>query len=279
MSERLVQIGESGALHGVLCTPSANRAGGASLLLFNAGVVHRIGAHRLNVKIARAMQKEGAPSLRFDLSGLGESPAKSGGVGHQEQATIDISAAVDLLSSEAEAQAVVSLGMCSGADNGYRAALNDERIKGLILLDPYAYPNRMAAAEDMLARAASPERWMRKAASLMSAKSDNGGADAVEDLDQARPLPPRTSFGADLKRLTDGGVRILIVYTGFVRSMISRPSHFFSIFPEYDFGSRIDVVTMPEIDHTYTELSAQSALIGHVGDWLKRHFPLAGGAE
>jgi pimeloyl-ACP methyl ester carboxylesterase len=274
MIERIVQFGDGGALSGVFHAPPVQHVAGPALLLFNAGVVHRIGAHRLNVKIARALGVKEIPSLRFDLSGLGESAPQNAGRGYEAQAAADVSAATDILAAEWPSRQIIALGMCSGADNSYRAALKDERVEGLILLDPFAYPNNAAAAADILARASDPERWARKAASLLAPKAASEQTADQDDLDQSRPVPPRETFGADLQRLTERGVRILILYTGFVRALVSKPAHFFSTFSEFDFKGRLEVVATPDADHTYTELAAQAALIDRIDNWLARQFPV-----
>lgn len=271
MSEEIVQFGADDRLHGVLRRGAAPR--GAGFLFFNAGVVHRVGAHRLNVKLARALS---GPSLRFDLSGLGESPHAGAGAGYEVQASADICAAAEQLKSQTGCGDVIALGMCSGADNSYRAALADPRISGLVLLDPYAYENRNAGVADLVSRATNPDRWARKLKAVFS-KNDAADADPVAvEGEQARPVPPRDEFGADLQALTARGVRILIVYTGFVRRFVSRPAHFFETFDAFSFDGNVEIVTMPHTDHTYTELSAQGQLISYVKSWAGRHFPTAG---
>ncbi len=273
MKERIIQFGPDGLLSGVLRESAA--AGANGLMLFNAGVVHRIGAHRLNVKLARALHE---PSLRFDLSGQGESPAAAAGLGFEDQAIADIAAAIDALENEANVDGVVAIGMCSGADHALRAAVVDPRISGVVLLDPYAYPNDDAAGADLLARAADPDRWSRKIKSLMLRRDDvgdtasgngrrTGGGD---EIDQGRPLAPKEEFAADLTALVQRGVRILIVYTGLVRRHVSKPAHFFKTFAAYDFEGRIDVEAMPHTDHTFSTIASQETLIGRVDEWLRR---------
>ncbi len=281
MMERIVQFGAGGLLSGVLRNDAA-LACARGLLFFNAGVVHRIGPHRLNVKLARALT---AASLRFDLSGQGESPVAEAGLGFERQAIADLGAAIDVVKNETGADDIVAVGMCSGADHALRAAVEDPRISGLVLLDPYAYPNDGAAAADLFARAADPDRWARKIRSLM-ARDDNANVANNEDqaddhVEQGRPVAPKEAFAADLTTLVDRGVRIFIVYTGLVRRHVSKPAHFFETFADYDFDGRIDVEAMPHTDHTFSTLAAQKALIAHIDAWLGRYFPAArdGGAS
>ena len=266
MSERLIQFGSEGALSGVIRLPT-DIGHAPGVLLFNAGVIHRVGPHRLNVKIAKALS---APSLRFDLSGQGESAPAGVGLGYEQQAVDDISAAIDVMQTECNAPNITIVGICSGADHAMRAALSDERIGALVLVDPFAYPNAAAARADFLARAADADRWLRKLGSIGAHNDETEGADEMSPapLDQGRPVAPKEKFAADLTALTDRGVRILIVYSGLVRRYISKPAHFFQTFAGCGFEGRVDVATMPFADHTFTALAAQDALIDRIRCWF-----------
>lgn len=273
MTERIVQFGEGNRLSGVLRSePSSVNA--PALLFFNAGVVHRIGPHRLNIKLARAFR---ANSMRFDLAGQGESGAGDAGLGFERQAVADIGAAIETLSGEVGARETIAIGMCSGADHSLRAAVADDRIRGLVLLDPFAYPNDAAASADRLARATDPDRWSRKIRALMTRDRQQPAVDETQtadedDVDQGRPVPPKADFAADLTTLVRRDVRILIVYTGLVRRHVSQPAHFFKTFAEHDFDNTIEVEAMPHTDHTFTSLEAQGALIARIDEWLRRNF-------
>ena len=267
MSERLVQFGQNGALNGVLrSSPCGDDATG--VLLFNAGVIHRIGPHRLNVKIARSID---APSLRFDLSGQGESAPAGAGLGYEQQASADIADAIDIMQSECAVRDITIIGICSGADHAMRAAVLDDRIGALVLIDPFAYPNTAAASADFLARAADPDRWLRKLGSLSVRREEDGVGGAAlspDSFDQGRPVAPKEKFAADLATLSERGVRILIVYSGLVRRYVSKPAHFFQTFAGHGFEGRIEVVTMPSADHTFTPLTEQNALIDRIRCWF-----------
>lgn len=273
MTERIVQFGEGNRLSGVLrSAPSSRKA--PALLFFNAGVIHRIGPHRLNVKLARALR---ANSMRFDLAGQGESGPAESGLGFERQAVADIGAALEMLTGEFDPAATIAIGMCSGADHSLRAAVADDRIRGLVLLDPFAYPCDAAASADRLARATDPDRWSRKIRALMTRdtqKPAGGDVQTVseDDVDQGRPVPPKVKFAEDLMTLVRRDVRVLIVYTGLVRRHVSQPAHFFMAFADYDFDNKIEVEAMPHADHTFTSLDAQGALITRVDNWLHRNF-------
>ena len=281
MTERVVSFGPHERLSGVLHTPQSVVDGLPDLLLFNAGVVHRIGPHRLNVKLARFLGARGARSLRFDLGGLGDSAPAPGGGGHEAEALADIHAAVDVLYTDENVRTrasggVCMIGLCSGADNAYRAALRDSRITGLVLLDPYAYAGARARLERTARKAVDPDRWRRLVkrpggvGETPQPTQLEGGGDGFSGggADNDRPTPPRDIFGRDLQTLTRRGVRILILYTNYVEEQLTRPGHFFDVFRDFDFAGRLDVRVRRDVNHTYTSLKAQEALFADIAEWL-----------
>lgn len=265
--ERLISFGDENGLSGVVASPATAKKAAPGILLFNAGIVHRIGAHRFNVKLARRLAARGLPSIRFDLSGLGDSAAARPGLALQARTTADIRAGVDALAAASKTDRFILIGMCSGADNGYRAALADERIVGLVLLDPYSYANRRAQIERAASKALDVDRWKRAIGRVVGAAEAPKDA-ALEPADNSRPYPPREEFGRDLAALAARGVDILICYTALVAEHLTRPEHFFETFSDFDFRGRIDVGVDPKVDHTYTELAAQDELFARIEAWL-----------
>ena len=267
--ERLVSFGKDGKLFGVVSLPAGEERR-QPVVIPNAGIVHRVGPHRMHVRIARRLAQQGHTVLRFDLHGLGDSGVASSALGHEEQAVEDIRAALDQL--EAESAALV--GLCSGADNGMNAALEDERLGQLVLLDPHAYGSRRAKLDVLMNKAADPDRWLR-AAGRIFASQDIKEIEAVEgpedDPDNDRIAPPREVFGDYLSTLTGRGTDILMRYSDFVTDTLQTPQHFFGAFPEFDFRDRIDVDVDLDTDHTYSSMAAQARLQDRIADWLARH--------
>ena len=134
MKEQSFAFGDEGGLVGTVCLPSIEQASRAhiGLVLFNAGVVHRIGPHRLNVRLARRLAARGIPSIRFDLSGQGDSARSHVTRSFEEQAVEDLRAAMGLLCSVAKVPQFALFGFCSGGVNSYAAAKVDERVAGWI---------------------------------------------------------------------------------------------------------------------------------------------------
>src|SRR5690606_29639240 len=99
-----------------------------------------IGPHRINVKLARRAAVLGVPSLRFDLSGRGDSGPGSRHLGYKEQTIQDIRDAVATLAREEGTTHVMVFGICSGADDGFASALVEDSIASVVMFDPYVFP-------------------------------------------------------------------------------------------------------------------------------------------
>ncbi|MCH8149098.1 MAG: alpha/beta hydrolase, partial [Planctomycetes bacterium] len=85
---------------------------------------------------ARALAGRGLPSLRFDLSGLGDSAAARGDTPFKDVAIADTRAALDAVEAGPNWRDIVLFGLCSGADIALRVALEDPRVTGLVLVNP-----------------------------------------------------------------------------------------------------------------------------------------------
>jgi pimeloyl-ACP methyl ester carboxylesterase len=132
--------GPSGRLFGVLTEPLGARRELTALLL-NAGPQRRTGPNRMWVEIARRWAANGVPTLRLDVDGIGDSDGDAtvlGRVtafyrpGYVEQAL----AALEMLAERGLPQRFVTLGLCAGAYWSVRAALADERVASVIMLNP-----------------------------------------------------------------------------------------------------------------------------------------------
>jgi len=134
--ESPVRLGPAGTLFGILCTPAHPRDNAPPVLIANTGANPRSGNSRSAVNIARWLAANGIASLRMDGSGTGDSSLETGerGQPYSVQGDHDLTAGVDELSRRFGTSVLV-LGMCSGAFHALRAAYDDHRISGLMLLN------------------------------------------------------------------------------------------------------------------------------------------------
>jgi alpha-beta hydrolase superfamily lysophospholipase len=143
LRETSILFGEGQRLFGVIAEPDAPVAPDRpAILLLNVGADSHAGPHRMNVELARALASMGYVTLRFDVGGLGESPAAPG---EPENRLYDLASVNDVktaMTAVGEARGVqrfVLVGLCSGAFLAYHTATTDPRVAGQILLNMFAF--------------------------------------------------------------------------------------------------------------------------------------------
>jgi pimeloyl-ACP methyl ester carboxylesterase len=139
MREVAVQFGEKGRLSGILTLPEKATSTVVCILL-SAGLVSKSGPYRLYTQVARRLARDGITTLRFDLGGVGDSTQASAGALH-ERTALEVRAALDHVfdAHGAKPPTVALAGLCSGAEDSFRHAEIDPRVRGVLLVDPFAY--------------------------------------------------------------------------------------------------------------------------------------------
>ncbi len=247
------------------------------LLLTNAGVIPRIGPHRLNVRLARRFAELGIASLRFDMSGLGDSRRSSSRRSTGEQFVADTISSMDLAKAEVGAEQFLMVGFCSGGDVAHLTALADPRLRAIVLWDSYVYPTRKAKLLGMLHRLrrnslASLATKVAMRLGRLGRRGDEGGPGApvaeVSSIFGRAQMPPRDEFGQRIRTLVDRGVEVLFLYSGGEPVYYNYERQFNDTFGEYGFASRVGYEYLPRSDHTFIQPHAQATLIERVEHWL-----------
>ena len=162
-------LGEHETILGIATEPAVLDPEKPICLVLNAGIIHRIGAHRNAVNIARALAEAGFLVVRLDLSGIGDSPRRRDALDFGASAVADVREVMDHLSSLYATPRFVAIGLCSGADNAFQTAIVDDRLVGAVFLDGYAYPTNAFRLRDLARRA----RAQRDAATLVRKVAGN----------------------------------------------------------------------------------------------------------
>lgn len=269
--ERVVPLRPERPLAAIATDPPAPRAV-PDVLLVNAGVIHRIGPHRLHVRLARRLAEAGHRTLRMDLSGIGDSGAIPDRIDFRTSAVADIRAALDTVTATAHPTAgAIVFGLCSGADNALAAAAADPRIVGLVLVDPPAYATPQARRRALRARLGDPRFWATLPTRVLRRLRPARAAASDGDSEGSRQPPPQADYGRQLRTLADRGVRVLAIYTAAQGVRFNHADQLFEAFP--DLRGRIDVRLFDAANHTFTPLAQQSALIDAVAAWCRSRFP------
>ena len=272
MTERAVLFAETSSLVGVIAESQADgSARGPVVVFLNAGMVHRVGPNRLYVRLARELSRLGFASLRFDLSGIGDSPPRADGSSLHDAALKDAREALDFAAAEGLGSSFVLVGLCSGADLAFRVALADERVVGGILIDGFPYHtlrSRLHRRAQHLASQLRAGAWRRLLASDGPLRRRmRSGARAVlpEGAHRQRDVPPRHEAEAGLRALTERGVRLLVLSTP--DRDYSYPRHFADTFPGIR-SNRVEVAYLRDADHTFTLRANQDLLTRSITEWI-----------
>lgn len=126
-------------LFATLCEPRGRaRRDRPAVLFLNTGAINRAGMDGLWVGVARRLAAEGVTSLRFDVSGFGDSPARPGQLDpfvNMAEALGDVDAAMDWLLAHGH-QRITLIGFCWGSQLACNVAQLDPRVGGIVLVNP-----------------------------------------------------------------------------------------------------------------------------------------------
>ena len=224
VEERVVALGPTG-LFGIVAAqrPSEATIGKArpnalpTILFFNAGVIDHVGPGGLWVRLGRMWAAEGFRTVRFDLSGNGDSPTHPGQARRDifspphEQDVVDVVRAI----SPDDPSNVVLVGLCSGGFNSIAPAI-EMKVRGVCALNPIL-TFKLAApdAGDEADGASAPAKggmkgWVGKLPAY----------DKINRISKRLPssawwiinrIAVETTPASRLARVVDAGVNVLVI--------------------------------------------------------------------
>jgi exosortase A-associated hydrolase 1 len=256
------------------------------VLLVVGGPQYRVGSHRQFILLARMLAANGVHVLRFDYRGMGDS---QGDVRSFADVDEDIKSALDAFYQYCtDMQGVAIWGLCDAASAALFYAYQDERVKGLILLNPWVFTAQGSAMTYLkhyyLQRIMSPDLWRKvfllqfdyrqSFASLYSfirkvVKSENGQL-SIDDnhkrVDRDLSLPVR--MRECLQRFK---YPVLIILSGRditadeFRETIKSDPGWQDLFND----KRIKRVEMPDADHTFSSAKWRDKVSESTLTWVK----------
>jgi pimeloyl-ACP methyl ester carboxylesterase len=220
----------AGRLFGVVAEPEGAQED-VCVVLLNAGPQRRIGPNRMWVQSARRWAARGVPSLRVDLDGIGDADGRPAGwreeaVFYEPQHVDYVKDVLARLRADGVAQRFVLLGLCSGANWAFNAALGDETVVAALLINPRALlwdPWTETDRESRKLRAVlSPRMWLRLARGEFGRPAIGGAVRAAAA--RLRRLPAAAAgrlrrrgghdeLDAALVRLADQGTNLTFIFT------------------------------------------------------------------
>ncbi|KAF1710014.1 hypothetical protein CSC70_10090 [Pseudoxanthomonas kalamensis DSM 18571] len=214
----------------------------------------------MHVNLARRLAENGFDVFRFDMPNIGD--AQAGGAKVSGESTVR--AAFDAIHDATGAQRFVVGGICSAADKGWRVAIADNRVEGVLLLDGMAVQGRwfrMGQMRLMLSR--SPLRWPGMVLRFFRAKDEN--APGLEDF---RDWPEHPEFLAQLEELLSRGVRILALYTGGISYYLLHAKQLDDTFGRFRWNDGLEADFWPHVDHMFFSATHREQLMTRICRWV-----------
>lgn len=270
MNEIVVTFGSDQHLVGTLCMPTTVAPKPIAFVMLNAGVVARMGPHRFNVKLARHLAQLGFSSLRFDLSGQGDSRSGSSQASSQEeQVMVDLRAALDHIEHTTGIQQFAIAGICSGAVAAYYYAQRDERVVATWMLDGYTfhtwkshiirYMGKLTRLfkRDWRASLHKVMAWVQPAPKAAEGDVDYG----------SNRHPSQADYILAMQAMASRGMRSFMMFSSDIQWYYNYQGQFHDAFKGQAFESSVTTEYMPTIDHTITLVQAQAYVINRIGAW------------
>lgn len=199
------------------------------VLVVVGGPQYRVGSHRQFVLLARDLATEGIPVMRFDYHGMGDS---DGDLATFEDCESDIKAAIDIFFQKIPSmERLVLWGLCDAASASVFYSANDERVSGLVILNPWVRTEEGEAKTIVkhyyLSRIKNPDLWRKLVSGNFAFKSsfysllslckkmvyggiaNKSGTNASNLFDSSIPLPDRMKEG-----LIRFNGRVLLILSG-----------------------------------------------------------------
>lgn len=277
MRERVVQIGYSNQLVGIMTQPDTDalRNDSVAIILLNSGVIHRVGSCRLSVTLARAIaERAGVICMRFDFSGIGDSDARRTTLTAAELAVDEVREVMEYLKREKNIKQFILYGLCSGAYASYRTALKDDRIIGIAQIDGYCYMSWKSYLHYYVPRIFSLRRWSNLIRRLFGLQTPVSGAEKSGidskffEVPDFGNFPPQAEVASGLQQLAQRGLKLFSV---FCRSdHYHYEGQFQDCFSSVQFGDNHQLIYLTQASHILAEPEDQALVVSSIADWVKK---------
>jgi hypothetical protein len=278
MTEKAFVFGPG--LVGILSTPEGKGklTQGPALILWNVGMNHRVGPYRFFVDLARRYSNKSGTSLRFDVSGLGDSELQAGRGNDVERAILDVQEAMKLVEQRTGIKQFVLVGFCSGVDVAHPLTVQDPRVVGLIQVEAYSYRS-LRFYLNSYRKIVNRYYWRRYAANSrhrinalaeflnLKSKGDTGGISEREAV-FAREYPTPQKFRDDITMLVRRGVSQLYIYAG-GSTEYRYAGQFHDMYTNEETRPKVDVIFYENADHTFSRIPARELAIQDIIGWIE----------
>lgn len=275
MKEEAILFGETKSLIGIVTDPPT-RDGTLSktaVILLNPGIVHRVAPARIYVKMARVLAGMGFVVLRFDFSGIGDSPARYDHLPFDKSAVRETQDAIHFLHITRGIDRFILLGGCSGARVALQTACCDQRVVGALLINLQMNEDDDQSSDQIGRTAAfyylnfalfNLKSWFK----LLTGKADYLkilralGFQARRRLPSARKLSPEAiQASTNLRTLAERGACVTFLYAESDPRLNDLHEAIGRELSQLRELARLSVEIIPRSDHTFSSLHDQEKLL------------------
>ena len=254
-------------LHGVIVEPETIIPDRPFVVIPNSGLVHHVGTCRSSVQFTRALAKAGFLALRVDLCQLGDSSARldNESMTDDERTIQELQAILDQVICDYKLEQdakVVMYGLCSGSQNSFKLAVNDDRVVGIMGIDHFGFQNWSYYCVHYCKQIFRLSPWLNRFKKLIGKAMPMVSGEAVDlgDGGFEWTYPPKEEVEAGYRSLISRQVRMSFVYTGDWSGEYNHKSQFFKMHSSVDFKGLVSVQYKPEMSHILSEPESQQAM-------------------
>lgn len=267
-------LGDSAHLVATFVTPTQAALSEPPIiaLLTNSGVIPRAGPNRMNVRLSQQFASQGIPSVRFDLSGLGDSGRPQQPLPLMDQWVADCRAVMDEAQARFGCSKFLMVGFCSGAEVAHLVALQDPRMRAALLWDMYAYPtleSRLRYQWRRWERIGWGGLWHKlRAKALRWAGRDTGTAKPARPPAIPASPPSKEVLCERLNRIVADGVILHFSFGEGNPHWFNHERQFWAMFRGQPFLRDVTFRFLKEADHLMTAHQAQTAFLAMTSTWV-----------
>jgi len=235
-----------------------------AMILITAGMLHNVGPFRLYVDIANSLEAQGISSLRFDISGIGESLGVGVADKSINRAAAEASEAMDYLYEKQGIKKFIVFGLCSGADDSIQTALEDDRVIGVISLDGVGYKTPRFELKQKLFKIRklfNIEKWKIKLSHFSSIKPTPVSLAVGGDVREFPETPEQAS--KELQQLVDRNTQLYFIYTGGT-DYYNYAEQFYEMLPDVNWKGTESTRYFSHMDHVILLCEDRQELVGDI---------------
>jgi pimeloyl-ACP methyl ester carboxylesterase len=278
-ADKVVLLGERKSTVAIVTQPAA-ASDLPAVVILNTGIIHRVGHNRMYVTLSRELAELGHLVLRLDLSGIGDSEARTDLIDPLEAALADIRDAIDWLASSRGVKRVILVGLCSGADHSIVYAGRDPRVVGVVLLDPTVPPTPRYYLIFYSLRLLRGENWKNlmlgrgriwRLLSRMGHRPAANGAPESWSPQQVSLKDPRVREFVEnaYSKAVEGQNQILAIFTAGLEYQHNYRRQLLDAMRNVRFGRQLRLEYFGRCDHTFTFAADRERLFDMVKTWLR----------